>query len=56
MDDYFATEADTMIYIVRLTWIKTVFEYLYLTGIFIEPSHLNVNYYFLFVCLYILVL
>ena len=58
MGDYFATEADTMINIVRLTKIKVVFEYmyLYLTGIFIKSSHLNVNYYFLFVCLYILVL
>ena len=34
MSDYFATEADTMIDIVRLTCIKIVFEYLYLTGIF----------------------
>ena len=26
MGDYFAIEADTMIYIVRVTWIKIVFE------------------------------
>ena len=45
-----------MIDIVRLTRINVVFECLYLTGIFIKVSHLNVNYYFLFVCLYILVL
>ena len=56
MGDYFATEADTMIDIVRLTWIQVVFEYLYLTGILIKLSYLNVNYYFLFVYLYILVL
>ena len=54
--DYFATEADKMIDIVRFTCIKIVFEYLYLTGIFIKLSRLNLNYYFLFVCLYILVL
>ena len=56
MGDYFAIEADTMIDIVRLTSIKIVFEYLYLIGIFIKKYLLNVNYYFLFVCLYILVL
>ena len=56
MGDYFAIEADTMIDIVRLTWIKIVFEYLYLIWILIKKCHLNVNYYFLFVCLYILVL
>ena len=27
MGDYFAIEADTMIDIVRVTWIKIVFEY-----------------------------
>ena len=26
MGDYFVIEADTMIYIVRVTWIKIVFE------------------------------
>ena len=36
MGDYFAIEADTMIDIVRLTWIKIVFEYLYLIGILIK--------------------
>ena len=36
MDDYFAIEADTMIDIVRLTWIKIVFEYLYLIWILIK--------------------
>ena len=36
MGDYFAIEADTMIEIVRLTWIKIVFEYLYLIGILIK--------------------
>ena len=56
MGDYFAKEADTMVEIVRLTWIKIDFEYLYLTGIFIKLSHLYVNYYFLVVCLCILVL
>ena len=56
MGDYFAIEADTMIDIVRLTWIKIVLEYLYLIGIFVKQCHLNVNYYFLFLCLYILVL
>ena len=30
MGDYFAIEADTMIDIMRLTWMKIVFEYLYL--------------------------
>ena len=56
MDDYFAAVADTMIDIVWLTYIKVVFEYLYLTGIFNKLSHLNVNYYFLFVYLYIIAL
>ena len=36
MVDYFAIEADTMIDIVRVTWIKIVFEYIYLKGIFIK--------------------
>ena len=36
MGDYFAIEADTMIDIVRLTWIKIVFEYLYLVWILIK--------------------
>ena len=35
MGDYFAIEADALIDIVRLTWIKIAFEYLYLIGIFI---------------------
>ena len=56
MGDHFDTEVDTMIDIVMLTYIKIVFEYIYLIGTFIKMSHLNVNFYFLFVCLYILVL
>ena len=56
MRDYFATEADTMIDIVRLTGIKIFFEDLLLTGIFIKLSQLNVNYISLFVYLYIQVL
>ena len=44
MSEYFATETDAMIYIVRLTLIKNVFKYLYLKGIFIKLSHLKVNY------------
>ena len=56
MGDYFTKEADTMIEIVRLTWIKIAFEYFDLTGIFIKLSHLYVDYYFLVVCLCILVL
>ena len=39
MGDYFAIEADTMIDIVRLTWIKIVFEYLYLIGIFVKAAY-----------------
>ena len=56
MGDYFAREADTMIDILRVTWIKIVFEKLYLIGIFIELCHLNENYYFLKKRIYILIL
>ena len=56
MGDYFAIEADTMIDIVRVTGIKIVFEKLYLKGIFIKLCHLNENYYFLSIRLYILIL
>ena len=50
MGDYFAIEADTRIDIVRVTWIKIVFEQFYLIGIFIKLCHLNENYYFLSIC------
>ena len=53
MRDYFATEADTMIDIVRLTGIKIFFEDLLLTGIFMKLSHLNVNYIFIYLYIYI---
>ena len=56
MGDYFAIEADTMIVIVRVTSIKIVFEQFYLIGIFIKLCHLNENYYFLSICLYVLIL
>ena len=35
--------------------IKIVFEQFYLIGIFIKLCHLNENYYFLSICLYILI-
>ena len=55
MGDYFAIEADIMIDIVRMTRIKIVLiNYLYLIGIFSKLSPLDENYYFLFICLYIL--
>ena len=56
MGGNFAIEADTMNDIVRVTLIKIVFVYLYLMGIFIKLCHLNENYYFLSICLYILML
>ena len=46
MGDYFAIEADTMIDIVKVTWIEIVFELLYLIGTFIKLCHLNESYYF----------
>ena len=56
MGDYFAIEADTMIDIVRVTWIKIDFEQFYLIGIIIKLCHSNEYYYFLSICLYILIL
>ena len=44
MGDYFAKEADTIIDIVRVTWIKIDFEKLYLIEIFIKFCLLNENF------------
>ena len=53
MCDYFALEADTMIDIVRLTWIKINFDYLYFIGIFIKLSHLNDSELLFSICMFI---